>query len=244
MTHPVISDLLFKRIASAVASADAVKGISHLGLRGRAREIFVNELLLPLPGQIVGTGAVVDSMGNQSGQSDIIVFDKSILPPELFSEGEGLFPIEACAYVIEVKSKLTAHELKAAHENAGRLWSLQPLVEVFRPFHVVFAFGSDLKGDEIVDELNRYRKLDLRATEFPQVRVFCVAGKGYAYFDDRSRPPHWRYLKANREFEEIANFLGGFANTLPDFRRNRISISIPYGNYLLPGRTFERFEAS
>jgi hypothetical protein len=96
MTHPLLRDLLAEKIASAIKSASTVRGISHLGLRGRAREIFVNELLAPflLPGQIVGTGAVVDSQGNESSQSDIVVFDKSILPPELFNENEGLFPVE------------------------------------------------------------------------------------------------------------------------------------------------------
>src|ERR1700754_1277602 len=239
MTHPLLRDLLAKSIASAISSASAVKDVSHPGLRGRAREIFVNELLMPLllPGQIVGTGAVIDSLGNQSGQSDIVVFDKSILPPELFSENEGLFPIEACAYVIEVKSKLTSKELKDYIGKSGRLQSLQPLAGVFRPVPTIFAFQSDLSGTEMADELRRYAKL--HSQEYPCARVICIANKGYAFFAEGEK--QWKFMNSDTKFSNVANFLAGFANTLPDFRRLRNSTQIPYGYYMLDLLNYQNF---
>jgi hypothetical protein len=243
MTHPVFRDLLLERISSVIGSASAVKGISHLGLRGRAREVFANDLLSPLllSGQIVGTGAVVDSRGQESGQTDIVVFDKSVLPPELFNESEGLFPIEASAYAIEVKSQINSQELKDSLAKAKRLWTLYPLVDGFRPIPAIFAFGSDLKGVGMVDELERYAKVDPRWFEFPAVRVICIANKGYAYFESKENAARWNYLNSDGKSCEMANFLGGLANTLPDFRKNRTASFVRYGQYLLSPVTFKRF---
>lgn len=241
MTNSAIRDLLIGRMAAAVASAAAVQNIAHLGQRGRAREIFVEQLLEPflLPGQIVVTGLVVDEHGNQSNQSDVIIFDRSIAPPELFDEREGLFPVEACAYVIEVKSKLTSQELRDAVTKGERLMSLQPLVNGARPVHALFAFQSDLSGVEMLGELERYLKLDSDPSKHPAVPVMCVASKGYACLNARDETK-WSYMNSDENLSGVANFLGGFANTLPNFRKIRNSVSLPYGHYMLDTINFDR----
>jgi hypothetical protein len=142
--------------------------------------------------------------------------------------------------VIEVKSKLTSQELKDCIAKGARLASLDPLVNVFRPFPTIFAFKSDLKGGKMVDELQRYTKLDSKYLELPAARIICVANKGYAYFDDRSKK-QWKFMDSDSKFSDVANFLGGFTNTLPDFRRLRNSIQIPYGRYMLDSLDFQSF---
>jgi uncharacterized protein DUF6602 len=242
MTHSTVRGLFNQRIDAAKRMAAAASGISHLGLRGRARETFVNELLVPLllPGQAVGTGVIVDSLGSQSNQTDVIVFDKTVLPPVLFNEQEGLYPIEACAYSIEIKSRLDRREIKASVETIKKLWALRPLVDVFRPVPVIFAFGSDLRRGDIENELRRYLQIDAKGTEHPAIRVICIVGKGYAFFEDRTMR-QWEFLKNEGDNDDISNFLAGFANTLPDFRRNRTSIHLRFGEYLLEGsRKFAR----
>jgi hypothetical protein len=245
MTNSVLRGLLLKRIAAAKYAAEEVAGTTHLGLRGRFREIFVNDLLSPLllPGQFVGTGVIVDSVGGESAQTDIVVCDKSILPPTLFNEQEGYFPLEACLYAIEVKSRLNSNELKESIEKANRLWSLRPLVDPFRPVPVLFAFGSDLRTGDMEDELDRYFRADQDGKTSPRIPVFCVSQRGYAYFENnQTEGPHWRFVNPAEDCDEIANFLGGFANTLPKFRIQRASTGVPFGNYLLRSQDFKRLK--
>jgi hypothetical protein len=119
--------LIRERIRYAIAAARAVQPLEHSGVKGAIREVLMADLLRPLlPADVgVATGVLISAFDQQqSGQQDIIVFNKRILPPILFEQGPALVPVEAALVCIEVKSVLTATELRLAHESAKTVLSL------------------------------------------------------------------------------------------------------------------------
>jgi hypothetical protein len=64
----------------------------------------------------LATGILISNDDQQSAQQDIVVFDRRVLPPLLF-QGPAIIPIECALATIEVKSCLTAAELRKAQAN-------------------------------------------------------------------------------------------------------------------------------
>jgi hypothetical protein len=107
-------------IEKTIAAANSSGLIDHPGLKGRLREIVVEELIKPFlsPHIKAATGSIVDAYGNQSRQIDVILYDEQVTPPILFSEREGVIPCHSVVATIEVKSKLSRDKLMGVVENA------------------------------------------------------------------------------------------------------------------------------
>jgi Domain of unknown function (DUF6602) len=120
--------LIDSQISLAMERAEDAQELIHKGLRGRAREIFIRDLLRPFinPNFGICTGVVVDSEGGQSSQIDIIIYDKTLLPPILLTAEEGIIPCESTLATIEIKSKLTSEELRKSVQNARSVKALRP----------------------------------------------------------------------------------------------------------------------
>ncbi len=155
-----------------------------------------------------------------STQMDIILYDKSIVPPILFDESTGIFPIEAVLYTIEVKTKLNVTELSIAHDSAKLLTEFQYLsglknadgserhhfIEKVRS--VIFALNTDLSGNKL-SEAERYEKIYKQKNEIPHIRAICVAGCEYCYDNGE----YWVNFNSIDKFDEILAFIGGVTNT-------------------------------
>jgi hypothetical protein len=105
--------------ADALALSEIKRAITHPGIRGRLQELLIDNLITPwLPPYVQsGTGMIIDAAGEarQFTQDDIILFDKSIVPPILSSPlgtSEGVFLYNSVIARIEVKSKLTRSDLQ------------------------------------------------------------------------------------------------------------------------------------
>lgn len=94
-------------------------------------------------------------MQKLSDQIDLVVYHKKVAPPILVNKDLGLYPVECVRYVFEVKSTLTATEVKDANkkfQSVSRLISFpkkQPdgsLKGGGLPSTVLLAFGSDISG--------------------------------------------------------------------------------------------------
>lgn len=235
--------LLRSKIKAAIDKARAASVFSHQGVKGSVLEILIGELFEPLlPADIgVGTGQIIDCYKSpMSSQVDIILFDKSILPPVLIDGRLGLFPVESVLYTIEVKTTLNATELRAAHQSAEKIYKFGYLpglkdelgkeknhpIEKIRS--VVFALGSDLTGKGM-SEAERYRKI--YANDSAHLRAICVAGKGYWY----DNGDHWVSAAFTDEFDEILSFIGGVTNTYKKVSRSRHSPLL--GKYIIPDVT-------
>ena len=92
--------------------------LQHPGLKGRFRELLVDNLLLPwLPPYVTcGTGTIVDANGTlrEYSQDDVVIYDKSLAPPVLISEHapEGVFLFNNVILRIEVKSLANKKEIR------------------------------------------------------------------------------------------------------------------------------------
>jgi hypothetical protein len=121
----------------------------------------------------IGSGIVVSSSGQQSRQTDVIIYDGRPLPPVLLAGDRGIFPIDSVLAVIEVKSTLVAPHYASLVDAAQRFLppNMSPaglriatpgrlLDEVGRPqatwpLFSVFAYTSDAKQR---DELERLQE--------------------------------------------------------------------------------------
>lgn len=190
--HAAYQSLMINRAVIAVGAARALQKINHRGLKGQLRELVVRELLEPLlpPGCIIGTGEIVTAYGGTSNQIDIVVADRRVLPPVLIRDA-GIFPIEACLLTVEIKSTLTAGELKTSHEAAKRVAGFHHAPPVGSATHgdaaiehvvpLLLAFDTDLTTGGKT-ELERY--LELTGGASPAIRGICVVGRGYWFWSE------------------------------------------------------------
>jgi hypothetical protein len=190
--HAAYRSLIVNRAASAIAEAQALGDINHSGLKGQLRELVIRELLEPLlpPGCIIGTGEVVSAYEGTSNQMDVVVADRRVLPPVLIRDA-GIFPLEACLLTVEIKSRLTAVELRTSHASARKLAGFHhappvgakehPPGDIEHVIPFLLAFGTDLaQGGKT--EIQRY--LEIAGDDPPAIRGLCVVGRGYWYFDE------------------------------------------------------------
>ncbi|WP_139167195.1 DUF6602 domain-containing protein [Chromobacterium sphagni] len=218
MTTPHF-DFATSLIAAAKTEADKLTAhINHHGLAGEIRELAAQRCVEPFLTQSYrcGTGKVIDSLGNKSDQTDIVVFHKKTVPPVLLNSQLGLFPVECVRYVFEVKSTLSATEIKDANAKFQALYKLKSFPKTDSngvviggpmPTCVLLAFSSDIVGDE----LERYLKHT--NDNLPPCTALCVLGKGYWWYANGK----WygiRYVPNMPPFTEYASFITGLMNSL------------------------------
>jgi hypothetical protein len=218
--NTVYRDLTLARVHAAVAAAKAVTNVKHPGLKGQLREILIKDLFRPLLQSDlgVGTGEIISAHDQHSGQQDVVIFDKRILPPIVFESATGIFPIESVLYAIEVKSKITTDEIRTSHRSATELMGFRyesgdydefgkaTAHTLGRLISAVFAFDTDLTL-EGKSEVQRYD--EIRGSEYPAIPVICVVGRGYWYWFQNK----WKTWERTYEFEEVVGFIAGVMNT-------------------------------
>jgi len=113
-----------------IEKAKGITDLEHKGIKGRLRELFVTEVLNSfLTTQFgIGTGTVINREGVQSNETDVIIYDKRILPPFIQEQDLGAYPAESVIATIEVKSWLDTTKLLEAEKSAKKLKT-----EVFDP---------------------------------------------------------------------------------------------------------------
>ncbi|UTW54818.1 DUF6602 domain-containing protein [Kordiimonas sp. SCSIO 12610] len=228
------------KITGAIEEARAASTLTHQGVKGTVLEILISKLFRPLlPSDIgLGTGQIIEQQSGQtSKQIDIILYDKSILPPILFDDTTGIFPIESVLYAIEVKTMLDKNGLSQAHESAKLITSFPHLKGIDHNGHnnthvdsvrnVVFALNSNLKGARYSDA-DRYSKICKETNDPAFLRAICVADKWY-YYDNGE---NWVSPETVDKHDEILSFIGGISNTYKSISLNR---NYPLlGHYIIP----------
>lgn len=242
-------DLVGTRARTTIDSARAMAVVPHAGVKGTIREMLIRDLFRPLfPADVgIGTGQVVAADDRISGQMDMVIYDRRILPAVLYEGTTGLFPVEAVTATVEVKSTLNATELRKAIDAAKDLaqmtfvsglrdphtgLAIQHRVE--RPAAAVFAFESDLAADG-KSELERLRELDGAGPD--GIRALCVVGRGYWF----SIADAWYTAPSTGDLSEVLAFLASYADGLPNIAATRFRP--PLADYLfepddmpVPGR--------
>lgn len=218
MANEIYRSRIINDIEYAIAEAKSAALAKHPGLTGRIRELVATNLLAPLlpAGFSIGSGKIVDTHGSQSGETDLIIYNKAILPPVLYSDRDGIFPVEACYYAIEVKSRLTASAIRDSIEKGRAILNLRWTGKLEGDSNrgpvvlVLLAFDSDLV--EGGSEIDRYIQYDPTWATDPVLKAICVAGRGYWYH--KTADNSWTGVAASADHDEVIDLISGVVNTL------------------------------
>lgn len=176
--------------------ADALlfnRKLPHAGMVGTENEAALANLLrefLPPRFGIEVSGIVIDHLGSESKQCDIIIYD-AIKFPKYFRK---VFPVEIVYGVIEVKTNLTSDEAISALDNLESLFSLDfhPQLTSYwitrskernlkapPPFGTIFAYRSEAKQFETFMNWfpfhNILRGIPLETNTPPEIRTLTIA---------------------------------------------------------------------
>lgn len=231
-------------VNTALAAGRHAAELEHKGLRGRAREIFVSDLLSPFlyPSMELCTGVMIDSYGRQSDQTDVIVFDKCIVPPIRYNPAEGTIPCEAVLFAIEIKSVATSGEIRSSIEWARSVKELRFSPSLFRGLVInqinsvpcaLFAFDTDLAQGSFENEWQRLQTL---VAEQDNLRVplsaLTIATRGHLEcVDARATPPRFDRYAADPPPDAVVRFVAWMMRHAAALRAQRSPISLD--DYLL-----------
>jgi hypothetical protein len=178
-----------------LARAEAEAKVTHKGLKGRFRELLIDNLLAPwLPPYVAcGTGLIIGTGNTEyvSGQEDIVLYDRTLAPPILASHGapEGVFLSNSAIGRIEVKSWLKAEGVRGFIESSKKIAELRVIspqpIEYGKTLNLLFAFHSDhAEGDEAGKDFELRRVLgEMREAGLDPlsglVSAICIADRGF-----------------------------------------------------------------
>jgi len=208
--------IFLSRISGAIGAVKGTREVTHSGVKGTIHEVLIRELFRPLlPSDIgVGTGQIAASTGQLSPQQDVIIYNRRILPPVLFEENVGIFPVESVLAIVEVKTTLTATELRSSVESAKIIQQFPylsggheqlPVHNVKKTISTIFALDSDLAFDG-KSELERLN--DLYVGNDPPIRAICVSGRGYWFYTTE-----WCYIPTDNQHQETMSLIVGLIDT-------------------------------
>ncbi|HAT3659227.1 TPA: hypothetical protein I8559_001597, partial [Klebsiella oxytoca] len=169
----IISEKISSRIKTLKQEFALNKNVKHQGVKGELNEVELIKIIkdvIPKKYEI-SKGIIENSSGEQSNETDIVIYDNEILPPYINSE-LAFVPVEAVRYNIEVKSTLTAKELETTIGKFRKFRSIGG-----RSPTVLFAFSSNAKKSE----LSRYYDNDVNFLTNPAISVLCISDKCYYY---------------------------------------------------------------
>jgi hypothetical protein len=216
--------------AYLLARADHESRLQHQGIKGRFRELLINDMLTPwLPPYILcGTGMVIadENKVRQLTQDDIIVYDKSVVPPVLAtvnSAAEGVFLYNSVLMRIEVKSTLTRDDIRkfvaASLEFCDLKLSTQPgaRVQFEGAYNLLFAYGSDAKGHEDVDfQFKRVAEVMQEQGCDPlsgRISAICIPSHGFWKLGMSDGRRCWQRLIENTPEDRVSWFVGCVSNS-------------------------------
>ena len=176
--------------------ADALlfnRKLPHAGMVGTENEVALANLLrdfLPPRFGVEVSGIVIDHLGSETKQCDIIIYDAASFPKYF----RKVFPVEIVYGVIEVKTNLTFSEAVIAMDNLESLFNLDFHPELTNywitqskeknlkaqpPFGAIFAYRSEAKNFETFMNWfsfsNVLRGIPLQTESPPEIRSLTIA---------------------------------------------------------------------
>jgi len=202
--------------------------LPHQGVKGRFRELIINNALSPWlpPNAKCGTGMIIDGSNTRinSTQDDIVIYDQSLTPPVLASNAglEGVFLYNSVIARVEVKSKLNNTELKkfisAAKEIASLKVATQPgCTKAFTgALNILFSFKTDLVSDNDSDFKRLIRELRNEGIDPLSgiISMICIPGRGfYKIGIDNNNQKVWQKLSLDNHLDHVVWFIGCLSNS-------------------------------
>lgn len=235
-------DYVSNKARTMIQASHNINSIHHNGLKGTFREYSLSNFLKDfLPNTYgVGSGLIQDSIGNQSPETDLLIWKKNELPPIIINESKGIYPLESCFCFFEIKSEITATNIKDAVQKSEKLNQLKFLTNYNNPqirlTKIFFAYKSD---SDTIDELKRFHKYSNKPYDEPPYDAICVVGKGFWLFKpgiEHQTLARWAYYHSDAKHYEVIGFLGTLLNTLTE------STSAYFGSYILESESSKKAE--
>lgn len=248
--------LLDGNIKKALADAKLASSIKHPGLIGKLRELFLDNLIIPLLNSrySTGSGKLTDHEGHLSKEIDLCVYSTSLLPGFFFSSREdiGIYPIESVLGCFEIKSILSLNEMRDAYAKFSLLEKeLQytpgthdqlhrPVPHYFsKPECSIFAYDIDRKSYGVTTILDMYKKVDPGWNTNPLISSICVADKGCLIHTTKG----WLHMAYNSESQVNEEIIFYLCAMIQGFPLKEISRGTPrIGYYLTDPIQTARFE--
>jgi hypothetical protein len=225
-------------IGGMLGQAASLSSLDHRLLKGELRELFVSALLGSfLTAQFgVGSGVVVNQAGDQSRQTDVIIYDNRILPPFVREQHLGVYPAEGVLATIEVKSWLRATELTKAENSASQL-----IERVYRPdgsrYHDLGEFvpllavigfnGTGARGLGTQDKGRLWLRKNVEALQF----VCLVDRYSWIHIEDEGWIPETNDRCPGSHNETVA-FLAVLLDNLRTQSEKRLALLGPHRDWL------------
>lgn len=136
--------------------------ISHPGEKGSEREIGLKSFLQTyLPERYgISNGEIVDTSNHANRQCDLIIYDRLNCPLLLAGKEYRIFPAEPVYAVVEVKSVLTAGELKDATEKISVVKNLARENGVIAG--IIFAYRSSWKKNSVQQGASHLQRINAK----------------------------------------------------------------------------------
>ena len=130
MEQTLIQKYTTSIVRGFIERTESLSHLDHRLLKGELRELFVSDILDSfLTNQFgIGSGIIINQKGEQSNQTDIIIYDNRVLPPFIKGQHLGIYPAECVLATIEIKSYLRKGELLKAEVSAKKL-----IEEIYNP---------------------------------------------------------------------------------------------------------------
>jgi hypothetical protein len=170
-------ELFLTEINSILEFSNSARNIQHASLKGNLREIlFSNFLNKYLPNNYnVGRGIIIDHMGNQSSETDLLIYNAHEIPSFLYGFNKGLYPIECVKYVLEIKSLSNKNEIQTTINKFNKLKKLKSLNNS-TPITVYYAYKTNLLKK---NEFDRYIDNDIDFKFNPSINILAINDHGY-----------------------------------------------------------------
>lgn len=194
MNNKILKNI-FDNLESSLKNEMKIR-IEHNLEDGKYREFLVKRILSKIvPSKYeITNGFVIDSDNNKSDEMDIIIYDKSYVPP-FFDETYTVVPIEAVIAVIQVKTTLTWDQLTSSIKNLNSIDKLNAKIggkiisangglimeekRYVAPYKIIVSYKSDIaKEHDFSDEMEN-KQLDM---------VYIVDGDYDLYIKNRIVP--------------------------------------------------------
>ena len=212
----------------ALELAKQQKELQHRGMKGRFRELVINNLLSPWlpPFCACGTGMIIESQNKvrESTQDDIIVYDTSLTPPILVSQRalEGVFLYNSVLLRIEVKSIANRQSIRDFISASLEIAALNVTVQngcqrnFDGAYNLFLAFDSDAINRSDNYELERFVDVLKEYDVDPYsgiVSAICLPGRGFwkLGIDDGRRV--WQRLQSNLPSDHLVWLVGITSST-------------------------------
>lgn len=217
-----------------VEEAKSIADLQHPGVKGKLRELFITKVLDSfLTTQYgMGNGTVINHKGVQSNETDVIIYDKRILPPFIKEQDLAVYPAESVIATIEVKSLLNAQLLLKAEKSAKKLRT-----KVFDPKSSLFDWFSRFRAQYhaiplcAVFAFNGNGPTDLAAQDSGKIWLeqnisnlfaICLANR-YSWLNVRGKG--WTIEKNNpKTNEEIKRFIAVLLDNVRTYGEMRFRI--------------------